>query len=142
MGETSVFKGKEAGFPEQSGPAGVRLGGGSHLRRPEHSGASAKEGPGHESNPQTNCARPSPGSAPPERPARRDSARPRRKWVVRVCAIDPQKYPDLRKNPENPFAGMGPEQRLEEISAFCALLWARTCADVAREERENQKAAA
>ena len=62
-------------------------------------------------------------------------ARRGRRWVVRVTAIDPLKYPDFRKNPDTPFIRMEPDQRIEEIVSFCARLWARTCEDAARQQK-------
>jgi nicotinamide mononucleotide adenylyltransferase len=52
---------------------------------------------------------------------------------VRVKVIDPQKYPEFLRRPDNPFTGMKAEERLEDIVAFCARLWARTCQDTERQ---------
>ncbi len=53
---------------------------------------------------------------------------------MRVRAIDPQKYAQFLRNPHHPFACMKPEDRDEDISTFCARLWARTCEDTARQK--------
>ncbi len=68
------------------------------------------------------------------RPAsrKRGRGRPPKRWVVRVKAIDPGKYPELEHNPENPFSSLEPARRMEEIVSFCAQLWARTCQDITR----------
>jgi len=65
--------------------------------------------------------------------------RPRKVWRITVRAIDPGKYPDLQKNPENPFSTMEPEARVAEIDAFCARLWARACMEKARRESAKSK---
>jgi hypothetical protein len=49
-----------------------------------------------------------------------------------VHAIKPDKYPQFMRDPDNPYAGMTPEERIEEIISFCGRLWARTCEDMAR----------
>jgi len=64
--------------------------------------------------------------------ATRGGASRRKKWVVRVHAIKPDKYPQFMRDPDNPYAGMTPEERIEEIISFCGRLWARTCEDIAR----------
>jgi hypothetical protein len=52
--------------------------------------------------------------------------------VVRVKAVDPQRYADFVRYLGHPCAGMKPEERLEDLSTLCARLWARTCEDMAR----------
>lgn len=66
-------------------------------------------------------------------PAKRGRGRRSQKWVVRVKAIDPEKYPEHLRNPRHPFACMKPEDRMEDIITFCARLWVRTCQDTARQ---------
>jgi len=63
---------------------------------------------------------------------KRGPGRPRRRWVIHVKGIEPGKYPDLDRNPENPFSYLDPDARMEEIISFCARLWARTCQDMVR----------
>ena len=54
--------------------------------------------------------------------------------VVKVVAIDPNKYPKFANDPNHPFAGMDAEARVKEIDDFCARLWARTRMKKAREK--------
>lgn len=82
-------------------------------------------------------------------PRKRGRGRLPKKWVVRVRAIDPEKYAQFMRYPRHPCAGMKPEDRLEDISTFCARLWARTCQDTARRrpvlkevDRETRRKAA
>lgn len=44
-------------------------------------------------------------------------------------AVALAKYPELEKNPANPFTYLDEERRMQEIVSFCAQLWARTCQD-------------
>lgn len=72
-------------------------------------------------------------------PARR-RGRPRKVWHITVRAIDPDKYPDLQKNPENPFATMDAEARIAEIDSFCARLLARACMEAVRRKLTTRAA--
>lgn len=63
---------------------------------------------------------------------KRGPGRPRRRWIIHVKSIEPGKYPELERNPENPFSYLDPEARMEEIISFCARLWARTCQEMVR----------
>ncbi len=64
--------------------------------------------------------------------SKRGRGRPSKRWVIHVKAIDPARYAQFMRYPGHPCAGMKPEDRLEDISAFCARLWARTCEGAAR----------
>lgn len=71
---------------------------------------------------------------------KRGRGRPRKVWIIHVKAIDPGKYPELERNPMNPFSYLDPEARTEEILSFCAQLWARTCQDIVRRQFAAKKA--
>jgi len=61
----------------------------------------------------------------------------KKRWRVKVVAIDPAKYPVFRDDPSHPFSGMEPGRRLEEIVSFCGTLWARACEEAARKSTRN-----
>jgi len=73
---------------------------------------------------------------------KRRRGRPPKKWVVQVRAINPLNHPEFLRPPRHPFAGMKLEDRIEDISTFCARLWARTCEDMARESQRTTRQAA
>lgn len=64
---------------------------------------------------------------------KRGGGRRRKNWVIRVRAIAPETYPKFMRYRDHPCANMEPEERLEDITTFCARLWARTCEDMARQ---------
>jgi len=66
---------------------------------------------------------------------RRD--RRKKRWRLRVVAIDPAKYPAFMNDPDHPFSGMDPERRIEELVTFCGALWARACEEAAQKAAEN-----
>ena len=68
---------------------------------------------------------------------RRDKRK--RRWRLRVVAIDPAKYPAFMNDPDHPFSGMDPERRLEELVSFCGALWARACEEAARKIAEKNR---
>jgi len=61
----------------------------------------------------------------------------KKRWKLRVVAIDPFRYPSYKDDPRHPFSGMEPERRLEEIVSFCGSLWARACEEAARKSTKN-----
>jgi hypothetical protein len=61
-----------------------------------------------------------------EQAAKHPGGRPHVRWRIRVVRIDPKTHPDWMRPHTNPFAVMAPPERIAEIDAFCARLWART----------------
>ena len=66
----------------------------------------------------------------------------KKRWLHRkpihfeVRIVPPEDYPDLAKNPTNPFAQMSDEERQEEFTDMLGLVWAETCLE------ESKKAGA
>lgn len=63
----------------------------------------------------------------------------KKRWKLRVLAIDPATYLSFKDDPGHPFSGMEPERRLEEIVSFCSTLWARACEEAARKPSEKSR---
>ena len=63
----------------------------------------------------------------------------KKRWKLRVVAIDPAMYPLFRDDPSHPFSGMEPERRLEEIVSFCGCLWSRACEEAARKSMKKDR---
>lgn len=51
--------------------------------------------------------------------------RRRKRWVIVVTAIPPERYPEYREDPDHSFVSMESTQRIEEIDQVCAKLWLR-----------------
>jgi hypothetical protein len=58
--------------------------------------------------------------------------------MVRVRAIDPERYARFMRYSGHPSSGMTLEERLRDITASCAQLWARTCQDMAGREPDSE----
>ena len=63
----------------------------------------------------------------------------KKRWKLKVVAIDPATYPSFKDDPGHPFSGMEPERRLEEIVSFCGTLWARACEEAARKSSKKSR---
>lgn len=53
--------------------------------------------------------------------------------------VPPEAYPDLVKNPTNPYAQMTEEDRLEELIEIMGLVWAETCLEKARGSGDDER---
>jgi hypothetical protein len=60
-----------------------------------------------------------------------------REWRIVVRRIDSAAYPAFRNDRDHAFIGMENSQRLREIVACCAQLWARACQEAARSGRKG-----
>lgn len=63
----------------------------------------------------------------------------KKRWKLRVVAIDPAVYPPFKDDPGHPFSGMETERRIKEIVSFCGTLWARACEEAARKSSRNSR---
>jgi len=56
-----------------------------------------------------------------------------------VQIVPLETYPDLVKNPTNPYAQMSEKDRLEDLIDILGLLWAEACLEKARRDGKESK---
>lgn len=55
--------------------------------------------------------------------------RSRKQFHFKVTIADPNDYPDLEKNPTNPFCHMSDEERIDELTDMLGEMWAEICSE-------------